>query len=283
MRVIRERVHHPDQSFRYLRFDTPRFEGEPHRHRHMELTWIEAGAGLRFVGDSVAPFAAGDLVLLGAETPHCWVSSRSRTGSTATVLQFAPDLLATPSLPELSRLAPLAERSAVGLQVTGAAHTAVTHELAGLQTAGSIARLAGLLRILDVLLRHEKLLVPIAQASMQTHGSVRSDDEQRPRRIDGVLGWIRRHMARDLTVAAAAGVARVTPGAFSRYFRHEVGKTFTEYVNDVRCSEACVLLRRSDKAVAVVAQQCGFRTLSHFNRQFRLRYGMTPREFRAQL
>jgi AraC-like DNA-binding protein len=169
------------------------------------------------------------------------------------------------------------------LQVTGATHAAVTHELAGLQTASSIARLAGLLRILDVLHRHEKLLVPIAQASMQAHGNVRGGDEQQPRRIDGVLGWIRRHMARELTVAAAAGVARVTPGAFSRYFRHEVGKTFTEYVNDVRCSEACVLLRRSDKAVAVVAQQCGFSTLSHFNRQFRLRYGMTPREFRAQL
>jgi AraC-like DNA-binding protein len=283
MKVVRERVTHPDQSFRYLRFETPRFEGEPHRHRHMELTWIEAGAGLRFVGDSVAPFAAGDLVLLGADTPHCWVSSRSRVGSAATVLQFLPDLLATQTLPELSRLAWLAERSGVGLQVTGVAHAAVTQELCNLQAAGSIGRLGGLLRILDVLHRHQGSLVPIAQSSMHSHGVVRNDDERQPRRIDGVLGWIRRHMARDLTVAAAARVARVTPGAFSRYFRQEVGKTFTEYVNDVRCSEACLLLRRTDKAVAAVAQQCGFSTLSHFNRQFRLRYGMSPREFRAEL
>lgn len=76
-------------------------------------------------------------------------------------------------------------------------------------------------------------------------------------------------------------MARVTPGAFSRYFRHEVGKPFTEYVNDVRCSEACVRLRRTDKAVAVIAQECGFATLSHFNRQFRQRHGVTPREFRT--
>jgi AraC-like DNA-binding protein len=40
-------------------------------------------------------------------------------------------------------------------------------------------------------------------------------------------------------------------------------------------------LRRTDKAVAVIAQECGFATLSHFNRQFRLRHGATPREFRA--
>ena len=282
MKVMRERVSHPDQSFRYLRFETPGFEGEPHRHRHLELTWIEAGTGLRFVGDNVAPFAAGDLVLLGTDTPHCWVSSRSRVGSAATVLQFLPDLLATPALPELSRLASLAERAGVGLQVTGAAHGAITQELANLQAAGSIGRLAGLLRILDVLHRHESSLAPIAQSSMQAHGGVRGDEERQTRRIDAVLGWIRRHMARDLTVAAAARVARVTPGAFSRYFRHEVGKTFTGYVNDVRCSEACVLLRRTDKAVAALAHQCGFTTLSHFNRQFRLRYGVTPREFRGQ-
>ncbi len=282
MKVIRERISHPDQSFRYLRFATPRFEGEPHRHRHMELTWIEAGAGLRFVGDDVAPFAAGDLVLLGADTPHCWVSARSRLGSAATVLQFEPELLSGQLLPELTRLAPLAERAAVGLLVTGAAHTHVTQELARMQTEASIGRLAGLLRILEVLHRHDGSLRPIAQSSMHAHDRERAAGERQARRIDAVLGWIRRNLARELTVAAAARVARVTPGAFSRYFRQQVGKTYTEYVNDVRCSEACVLLSRGDRPVAAIAQQCGFGALSHFNRQFRLRYGVPPREFRRR-
>lgn len=282
MKVAREHVRHPDQSFRFLRFETPRFEGEPHRHRHLELTWIEAGAGLRFVGDSVAPFTAGDLVLIGAETPHCWVSAHGRQGSAATVLQFAPGLLALPALPELMRLAPLCERASVGVHITGAAQGAVLAELVAMRSARHLGRLAGLLRILDVLQSHERSLEPIAKSSMHSHDGTRHDGEADPRRIDAVLGWIRRHLGRDLTVAAAARVARVTPGAFSRYFRHEVGKTFTGYVNDVRCSEACVLLRRTDKAVAVIAQQCGFTTLSHFNRQFRLRFGLTPREFRSR-
>ena len=280
MKVAREHVSHPDQSFRFLRFETPRFEGEPHRHRHLELTWIEAGAGLRFVGDSVAPFAAGDLVLIGADTPHCWVSSHGRQGSAATVLQFAPGLLTQPALPELMRVAPLCERAAVGIRITGAAHDAVLAELGPMRSARHLGQLAGLLRILDVLQLHERSLEPIARSSMRIHDGPPQEGEADPRRIDGVLGWIRRHLGRELTVAAAAKVARVTPGAFSRYFRHEVGKTFTGYVNDVRCSEACVLLHRTDRAVAVIAQQCGFTTLSHFNRQFRLRYGLTPREFR---
>ena len=271
---------HPDRSFRFLRFETPRFEGAPHRHHHLELTWIEAGAGLRFVGDSVAPFEAGDLVLIGANTPHCWVSSRSRPGSAATVLQFTPELLAHDSLPELARLAPLAEKSGVGLRVAGTAHPRIVSLLVDMRTAGGIGRLAGLLQILELLQAHERSLTPLAHRSMQPHGR-RAGDGRDDRRIDRVLGWIHRQIAQELTVAEAARMARVTPGAFSRYFRHEVGKPFTEYVNDVRCSEACVRLRRTDKAVAVIAQECGFTTLSHFNRQFLLRHAVTPREFRA--
>ena len=77
-------------------------------------------------------------------------------------------------------------------------------------------------------------------------------------------------------------MAHVTPAAFSRYFHREVGKTFTRYLNDVRCSQACVRLRQTAKPVAVVAAECGFATLSHFNRQFRLRHGVAPREFRGK-
>jgi len=280
VKVAREHVSHPDQSFRYLRFETPRFEGEPHRHHHLELTWIEAGAGLRFVGDSVAPFEAGDLVLLGANTPHCWVSSRNRPGSAATVLQFAPELFAHDSLPELARLAPLAEKSGVGLRVAGAVHPRIVELLTDMRSTSDIGRLAGLLQILELLQAHERSLTALAHCSMQAYGA-RAGDGRDDRRIDRVLGWIHRQIAHELTVAEAARMARVTPGAFSRYFRHEVGKPFTEYVNDVRCGEACVRLRRTDKAVAVIAQECGFATLSHFNRQFRLRHGVTPREFRA--
>jgi AraC-like DNA-binding protein len=281
MKVVREHVTHPDQSFRFLRFETAGFHGAPHRHHHLELTWIEAGTGLRFVGDSAEPFQAGDLVLLGSNTPHGWVSSRSRTSSAATVAQFAPGLLSQPAMPELARFAPLAEKATLGLLVEGSCRARMIEGLVRMRDASDIGRLAGLLGILEHLLVHESSLTTIARSSMRSTGS-RPDHDPDTRRIDRVTGWIHQHMARDLTVAEAARVARITPGAFSRFFRHEVGKTFTQYINDVRCGEACLRLRRSDKAVSLIAQQCGYETMSHFNQQFRLRHGMTPREFRGR-
>jgi AraC-like DNA-binding protein len=279
MKVAWEHVTHPDRSFRFLRFETEAFRGAPHRHRHLELTWIEAGDGLRLVGDSATPFEAGDLVLLGSNTPHCWISSQDRTASAATVVQFAPDLLNDPTLPELLRLAPLAEKASVGLLVGDPCRRAVTDVLARMSGAGAIGRLAGLLEILELLALNEHALAPVARSPMRPGGGLHGEDLDE-RRIDRVIGWIHRRMDRELTVAEAARVARITPGAFSRFFRHEVGKTFTEYVNDVRCSEACIRLRRSEKAVTVIAQECGFATMSHFNRQFRLRHGSAPRTYR---
>ena len=80
MKVSKEHVTHPNQSFRLIELELAAFRGERHRHRQLELTWIEQGAGLRFVGDSVQPFESGDLVLLGPQLPHAWVSAAEQTG-----------------------------------------------------------------------------------------------------------------------------------------------------------------------------------------------------------
>ncbi len=50
MKVKEEHVTHAGQTFRFIRLEVDAFRGERHRHRQLELTWIEQGAGLRFVG-----------------------------------------------------------------------------------------------------------------------------------------------------------------------------------------------------------------------------------------
>jgi len=96
-----------------------------------------------------------------------------------------------------------------------------------------------------------------------------------------VIDCLQRHLTDELRVDDAARLAHVTPAAFSRWFRREVGKTFIQYINDLRFGAACVQLRQSDRPIATIAADCGFATMSHFNRQFRLRAGMTPREYRG--
>ncbi len=278
MRVNEEHVTHPDRAFRFLRFETPGFAGPRHRHLQLELTWIEQGAGVRFVGDSAAPFAGGDLVLLGPLVPHAWLSTGAEGGlpGQVTVVQFPLALLEQPLLPELTALRPLAEQAGRGLAIGGACHAAVTETLVAMREADALARLGGLLGILRCLWLHPGDLRPLATSALRSGGPVGSE-----RRIDRVIDWVHRHLHEDLSPQSAARVAHVSPAAFSRFFRRETGKTWSAYLNDVRCSQACVLLKQSGQPIGSVAQACGYRTMSHFNAEFRVRYGRTPREHRG--
>jgi AraC-like DNA-binding protein len=279
MRVIHEHVTHPDESFRFLRFEVDAFRAERHRHRQLELTWIERGVGLRYVGDDVAPFDSGDLVLVGVDVPHAWVSAAARQErpSIASVMQFPLALVEQPTFPELVAVRPLAEQARRGLAIRGTAAEVVTRLLASMAVADRYGRLAGVIRILGTLVQNPQDLTPIAASPMS--GGAESGGE---RRIDRVTEWVSRNLRREITVADGARLAGVSPAAFSRFFRRESGKTFSAYVNDVRCGEACVKLRQSRRPIAVVAAECGFDSNSHFNRQFRRRFGLTPRQYRQR-
>lgn len=271
-------------TLRLLRLRQRQFAGPLHAHELVELTWIEAGRGLRFVGGTVEPFGPGDLVLLAPRVPHAWSTSGAQGGPVqATVLQLRlPDELL--ALPELrAGLGPLFQGPARAWVVDGPLRDELVARLAALPAAASLVQLGEALALLG----------RIGQATQWAQaGDVRPiggvavlpqpPGAGRPRRIDAVLAWIHRHLQAELRVDDAARLLHVTPAAFSRAFRRSVGKPFSVYVNDVRIAEACLRLTRSDRPVAEIAQHSGFATLSNFNRQFRARTGLSPRQYRAR-
>lgn len=280
MKYIEEHIAHPDESLRVMRLTLDSFRTARHRHRHLELTWIEQGSGLRFVAGNVEPFHAGDLVLLGPDVAHAWVSSLAHRGEphVATVVQFAPDLIVGSPIPELARLKELVTRASSGLRIQVVAANEVRASLERIVEARGLRRIATLFEVLERLSESPQDLEPIAVSTTLTSPRSRED-----RRIDRVIHWIHANLERPLAVEEAARLVHVTPAAFSRYFRREVGKNFSEYINDVRCSEACLRLSRSDRPIADIATTCGFATLSNFNVQFKARFHVTPRSFRRDL
>ena len=279
MQIRKEHVTHPGQSLRHLHFELDAFAAPRHAHHHVELTWIERGSGLRLVGDDASPFETGDLVLLGPQVPHTWLTTgaRQQPRPAATVVQFAPEWLVESPWPELRRAEPLLQAAQRGLHLRGRTARAVTQAMAQMRGGDDYARLAALVTIIGRLVAAPpRDRVPIAAACTRA-----LDRGAAPaRRADRVIDWMQRHLAEELRVDDAAPLAHVTPAAFSRWFRREVGKPFTQYLNDLRIGAACLALRQTDRPVATIATDCGFATMSHFNRQFSLRAGTTPRAYR---
>jgi AraC-like DNA-binding protein len=266
----------PSASFVLRRVAGRRFEAAYHYHPEIELTWIERSSGHRFVGDSVAPFSSGDLVLLGAKLPHVWLNPPGCHHAEAVVLQFLPEALGAIffDLPELREVSGLLARARRGLVFSKAAREAAAERIGRLLDARGAARIALLIEILDRLAgdRGARELCSARYAS-----AVPSGEEPR---IDAVYRHLMANFRETLFQADVARQVGMHPATFSRFFRRCTGRSFTRTLNDVRLGEAAELLRSTDRGVAEVCYACGFENLANFNRQFRARHGMPPREWR---
>ncbi|MBR5057184.1 MAG: helix-turn-helix transcriptional regulator, partial [Clostridiales bacterium] len=56
---------------------------------------------------------------------------------------------------------------------------------------------------------------------------------------------------------------------FSRFFRHALGQTFSDYLLYVRLTEAEKLLITTSKSISQIALDTGFSTSSYFITQFK--------------
>lgn len=286
MKIERERIQHPDASMRWVQLRQSSFRGGLHRHSHAELTWIERGHGLRWVGHQVEPFADGDLVLLGPEVAHVWLSAQGSTprACAATVLQFPADWAASTGLPELRGLSALRGRAAYGLAIEGQLREQVQTLMQRLAPADAPRRVALLIEVLAILAQGTAQRSP--ELRHLTRQACPSDGEAsalaaRRQRVDRLMAWIQAHLADDFQVSDAAAQVGVSTAAFARFFRREVGKGFVDFVNDARCSWAALRLVEGRESIAQIAQGCGYGSLSNFGEQFRQRYGVSPRQYRS--
>ena len=80
----------------------------------------------------------------------------------------------------------------------------------------------------------------------------------------------------DLTLAAIARAAHVTPAHLVRSFRAAHGTTPMAYLWERRVALAADLLANTGLPIATVAERCGFKTVHHFSRRVRQATGMPP-------
>ena len=69
----------------------------------------------------------------------------------------------------------------------------------------------------------------------------------------------------------------------SRCFKHHLGITPSEYINELRINYASNLLIHTNTPILELCYMCGYQSLSYFYKVFKRKYGQSPNEFRKQL
>jgi transcriptional regulator GlxA family with amidase domain len=98
--------------------------------------------------------------------------------------------------------------------------------------------------------------------------------------LQDVQAYIADHPDADLSVAALAEHAAMSPRTFARTFRVEVGTTPAVYVERVRVECARRLLETTDVGSAEIAHRAGFGTVETMRRAFARRLGVAPSDYR---
>ena len=269
-------------SFVYRIRREPSFGVFWHYHPEYQLTLVLRGQGKRYVGDDVSPFKAGDLVLTGPDLPHMWCSARP-PGSRgrpheAVIVQFPETIFGGRflELPEMGPVRRLLERSGQGLLFGDGVRARVSRRMARMGRQRGLARLIELLEILRILAQAP---VERALSSRAFAPPVRPADWDR---IDRIRRYAAENASTPLTLPQAAAEAHLSVPAFTRFFKKSTGRTFVEYLTELRVGSACRLLVETDRTVAEVGFAAGFNNVSTFNRRFLELKGMTPRAFRRQ-
>ena len=135
-----------------------------------------------------------------------------------------------------------------------------------------------------VIISHKTLIYDLSCSDYRILASSSfSHAERNPesRRVQKVKQYINDHYTEVLRLDDLAGLAGMTPTSFSRFFKLRTGKSLSDYVLDIRLGNAARALVDSTRNISEICFECGFNNLSNFNRIFKARRGVTPKEFRA--
>ena len=174
-------------------------------HPEYEVHLIRFGTGRYIVGDRIDAFSAGQLVLVGSNLPHHWISDLDPGEIIVDrdiVFQFHPDWIrrCQAVLPELSDINPLLKKSARGIEFTGQTAREGAQELQSIGETAGAERLRHIFGLLGVL----------ASAPGAEHRTLAKswlpplDDEYAADIIDRAFAYILDNLVGDVRLSAAA-------------------------------------------------------------------------------
>lgn len=250
---------------------------EWHHHPEFELTLTLNSRGQRFIGNHVAEYDHGDLVLIGPDLPHTW-ASREKLDETkphvALVFWFRREWIdgLTGGSVELAPIRRLISDAGTALAFDPALGRRLSADFEALFLHPPAQRLIGLLTIL-ARLAEERTRQPRSSVIPQQHVGDRS-------RIDRVLVHIHKHYHAPLRMEELAEIAFLSVSGLHRLFQRHTQMSVSEYLIALRIGESCSRLSGTNQPIQHIAAEVGYASLANFNRQFRRLRGMSPREYR---
>lgn len=235
-----------------------------HNHTEIEVVYIKQGAGTAIVADMVLSYQKGNVFLVGKNVPHSYQSEDDE--QIHSVFQINPSLLeGLREFSEFENMHKVLNNSLFGIIIKNGEHL-YTNYLVKILAAHENDKP---LKIID-------FLNNITQNQYEKICNIPYYSEKHNTRMEVIYNYILENFSKDISLDDVALSINLSKTAFCNYFKKKTGKTFSAFLNEIRINKACMLLVETDSSIAEICFNCGFNSLSYFNKVFQKTRGMSP-------
>ena len=251
-----------------------------HNHEVYELNFVEHAPGVRrIVGDSNEIIDEFDLVLITSpDLEHVWEQNTCTSEDIREVtVQFYFDLGEDSFLSHnpFNSMRKMMLEARKGLSFPLEAIMRVYHLI---DTLSSVKD--GFYAVTQFMTILYELSKCDGARTLATSSYAKVEAGSDSRRILKVKNYISQNYMDEIRLSTMAGIAGMSPSAFSRFFKLHTGRNLSEYIIDLRLGYASRMLVDTSKSIAEISYACGFNNLSNFNRIFKKKKNCSPSEFR---
>lgn len=239
---------------------------------------------MRFVGNNAEKYADGDILLLGSDLPHYMKSDEvyrqegSTLRTTGTIIQFEKDFMhhAFNYYPHFMKIKNLLEEAQRGIYFPAGCSPRLVDLLESIPVETGVDQITSFLQLL-------KEMANVASRSVLSTSDFENDIIYDGSRIDKIIAYLNKNYTRQIDLNEISSLAAMNPAAFCRFFKSKTGKSFKNYILEMRIGYACKLLLMGDMNISQISVECGFDTISHFNKSFKKHTGFTPSYYKKMM
>ena len=101
--------------------------------------------------------------------------------------------------------------------------------------------------------------------------------------VSKAIDYVRENYGnKDLTVESICSYLVISSAYFSTVFKKETGKTFINYLTDIRMEKAVRMLLEDNEKTYVIAEAVGYSDPNYFSYVFKKKFGVSPSRYKMQ-
>ncbi|MDL2208598.1 AraC family transcriptional regulator, partial [Parabacteroides sp. OttesenSCG-928-O15] len=257
-------------------YDYKHFSYPWHFHSEYEIIYIKKGSGMRCVGNHIDPFNDGDIVLIGSNLPHFMKSAEiyhdknSRLRVKGTIIQFEKEFMqhSISHYPHFNKVKRLFEEAKYGICFPAGCSAKLGKLLDTIPRESGMTQMISFLQLL-------KIMAETSDRKIVSTSDYVNDWVYDGSRIDKITSYLNKNYTHPIHLKEIASLAAMNPSAFCRFFKSKTRKSLKQYILDMRINHACKLLSMNDVLISQISEECGFETVSYFNKVFKQNTGHT--------